>query len=70
MWLDHLQIPLGFVREYVAQVQEGRDIARPTAQIEAERDRITGEYRALLRRQGKKKGKATRSAGSRPAASR
>jgi pyruvate, water dikinase len=29
-------------------VQEGRDIARPTAQIEAERDRITSEYRGLL----------------------
>jgi pyruvate, water dikinase len=48
VWLDHLEIPLGFLREYVAQVQEGHDIDRPTAQIEAERDRITGEYRALL----------------------
>ena len=48
VWLDHLEIPLGFLRDYVRRVQAGEDIDRPTAAIAAERDRITGEYRALL----------------------
>jgi pyruvate,water dikinase len=48
VWLDHLAIPFGFLREYVTQVQAGRDIDRPTEQVAAERDRITAEYRALL----------------------
>jgi pyruvate, water dikinase len=48
VWLDHPEIPWGFVREYVSQLRAGRDIARPTEAIRAERDRITGEYRALL----------------------
>jgi pyruvate,water dikinase len=48
VWLDHLEIPLGFLRDYVRRVQAGEDIDRPTAAIAAERDRITAEYRALL----------------------
>ena len=48
VWLDHPEIPWGFVRDYVAQLRAGADIARPTEAIRAERDRITAEYRALL----------------------
>ena len=48
VWLDHLEIPLGYLRDYVRRVQAGEEIDRPTAAIAAERDRITGEYRALL----------------------
>ena len=48
VWLDHLEIPLGFLRDYVRRVKAGEDIDRPTAAIAAERDRITTEYRALL----------------------
>lgn len=48
VWLDHPDIPFGFVRDYIARLQEGQDIARPTEGIAAERERITGEYRALL----------------------
>jgi len=48
VWLDHLQIPFGFVRDYVSELRAGKDIARPTAAISAERDRVTSEYRALL----------------------
>jgi pyruvate, water dikinase len=48
VWLDHPEIPFGFLRDYVARVQEGQDIARPTAAITAERDRIASEYRSLL----------------------
>jgi pyruvate, water dikinase len=48
VWLDHLEIPLGFVRDYVKRVRAGEEIERPTAAIQAERDRVTEEYRALL----------------------
>jgi pyruvate, water dikinase len=48
VWLDHLEIPLGFLRDYVGRVRAGEDIDRPTAAIAAERDRITDEYRALI----------------------
>ena len=48
VWRDHLGIPLGFIRDYVARLQAGDEIERPTEQIRAERDRITAEYRELL----------------------
>jgi pyruvate,water dikinase len=49
VWLDHLDIPLGFLRDYVAKVERGEKIDRPIDEVIAERDRITREYRALLR---------------------
>jgi len=48
VWLDHLEIPLGFIRDYVGRLQAGEEIERPTEQIRAERERITAEYRELL----------------------
>jgi pyruvate,water dikinase len=48
VWRDHLGIPLGFIRDYVARLRAGDEIERPTEQIRAERDRITAEYRELL----------------------
>jgi pyruvate,water dikinase len=48
VWLDHLEIPLGFIRDYVGRLEAGEEIERPTEQIRAERDRITAEYRELL----------------------
>jgi pyruvate, water dikinase len=48
VWLDHLEIPLGFIRDYVGRLAAGDEIERPTEQIRAERDRITAEYRELL----------------------
>ncbi len=47
-WIEHLDIPMGYIRDYAARVQKGDEIDRPTAQIAAERDRITAEYRDLL----------------------
>ena len=50
---------------------EGKQIFLEFADEERDHlEMLIREYRALLRRQGKKKGKATRPAGSRPAASR
>ncbi len=48
VWLDHLDIPLGFLRDYVGRVKAGEEIDRPTAAVAAERERVTAEYRALL----------------------
>jgi pyruvate, water dikinase len=48
VWLDHLDIPLGFIRNYVTRLEAGHEIDRPTAKIAAERDRVTLEYTALL----------------------
>jgi pyruvate,water dikinase len=47
-WIEHLDIPLGYLRDYIARVKKGETIERPTAAIAAERDRITGEYAATL----------------------
>ncbi len=47
-WIEHLDIPMGYIRDYAARVAKGEEIDRPTAEIAAERDRITAEYRELL----------------------
>lgn len=47
-WNDEPSIPLASIREYVQRLQAGEEIARPTAQVLAERERIAGEYRELL----------------------
>jgi pyruvate,water dikinase len=47
-WIEHLEIPLGYLRNYITQVKKGITIERPTAEVAAERDRITKEYAELL----------------------
>ncbi|MAU00401.1 MAG: PEP-utilizing protein mobile subunit [Anaerolineaceae bacterium] len=47
-WLEDPQIPLAYIKDYILRLQQGENIDRPTAQIKAERDRITAEYRNLL----------------------
>ena len=47
-WIEHLDIPLGFLRDYIKRVQKGEKIERPTAELIVERDRITKEYAELL----------------------
>jgi len=47
-WIDHLEIPLGFIADYIRRLDEGQIIKRPTAELIAEKDRIVGEYRELL----------------------
>ena len=47
-WADNPNIPLTAVREYVARLQQGEEIDRPTERVLAERERISGEYRKLL----------------------
>jgi pyruvate, water dikinase len=48
IWIEHREIPYDFVRDYAARIRRGDDVARPLAQLHAERDRITAEYAALM----------------------
>jgi pyruvate,water dikinase len=48
VWIEHREIPFGFVRDYAARVRRGEDLARPLQRLHAERDRITSEYAALM----------------------
>jgi pyruvate,water dikinase len=48
VWLEHLEIPFGFVRDYIAKLRAGVDIRRPIEAIRVERDRIVAEYSELL----------------------
>jgi pyruvate, water dikinase len=47
-WIEHLDIPLGYIRDYVLRVEAGEFIGRPTAALAAERERIATEYMELL----------------------
>ena len=47
-WIENLDIPMGYIRDYAVRVAGGHKIDRPTAEIAIERDRITAEYRELL----------------------
>ena len=47
-WNENLDIPLSYLRDYISDVQNGKEIDRPTAAIAKERDRITTEYSELL----------------------
>ena len=47
-WIDHLDIPFGYLRDYIERLEEGDEIMRPTAALLKERDRITGEYRDMM----------------------
>jgi pyruvate,water dikinase len=47
-WCEHLDIPLGYVADYIARIQKGETIERPVARLQGERDRVTAEVRELL----------------------
>jgi pyruvate,water dikinase len=48
VWIEHPEIPLGFIRNYVAALEAGEDLSRPIDDIRKERDRIVSEYEELL----------------------
>jgi pyruvate,water dikinase len=48
IWIEHREIPLGFVRDYAAKLRRGEDIVRPLERLHAERDRISAEYAGLM----------------------
>ncbi|HEX4754020.1 MAG TPA: PEP-utilizing enzyme [Solirubrobacterales bacterium] len=47
-WNDDLGIPLQLISTYIDKIEAGEEIERPLQMVEAERDRITAEYRELL----------------------
>jgi pyruvate,water dikinase len=47
-WKDDLSVPFMALRGYIAQLEQGKSIERPTEALRSERERIAGEYRALL----------------------
>lgn len=47
-WIDHLDIPLGYLRDYIPRAKAGEQIERPTERLLKERDRITEEYRDMM----------------------
>ncbi len=48
-WNDDLDIPISAMRIYIEKVRQGLGIDRPTAQIIAQRDKLTEGYRELLK---------------------
>lgn len=48
VWLDDLDIPFGFIVDYIGQIEQGVSLDRPLDALRAERERIAGEYEALL----------------------
>lgn len=47
-WHDDFNIPMGYIRDYIGRLQAGQEIDRPVAKLQAERDRITEEYRDMM----------------------
>jgi pyruvate,water dikinase len=47
-WRDDLDLPMGYVQDYVARAARGDVLRRPTGELIAERDRIAGEYAEFL----------------------
>jgi pyruvate,water dikinase len=47
-WIDDPAVPLAYVANYIRRLQDGEDLARPLAQVSAERDRLSAEHRSLL----------------------
>ena len=47
-WIDHLDIPMGYLRDYIERLEDGDEIMRPTPELLKERDRITEEYRDMM----------------------
>jgi pyruvate,water dikinase len=47
-WIDDPTVPLAHLKNHLQRLQNGEDISRPLADVTAERERISAEYRALL----------------------
>lgn len=47
-WLEHQDIPLGYIKDYIRRVDDGQDIMRPVEHLLAEKERIIAEYRELV----------------------
>jgi pyruvate,water dikinase len=48
-WNMHLEAPLAIIRRYIAQIKAGQQIARNPKALHEQRDRVTSEYRSLIK---------------------
>ncbi len=48
IWIESVEVPIGYITDYIAKVKDGVDLDRPVAALHAERDRVVAEYRELL----------------------
>ncbi len=48
IWIENVEVPFGYITDYIAKVEEGVDLNRPVEALHAERDRVVTEYRDLL----------------------
>ncbi len=48
IWIEAVEVPVGYIADYIARLKEGADLDRPVAALHAERDRVVAEYRDLL----------------------
>jgi pyruvate, water dikinase len=48
IWIQNVEVPFGYIADYIAKVKEGVDLNRPVAALHTERDRVVAEYRDLL----------------------
>ena len=47
-WRDNLDLPVGYISDYVVRAAKGERLHRPKDELLAERDRIAGEYAEAL----------------------
>lgn len=48
IWIQNVEVPFGYIADYIEKVKEGVDLNRPVEALHAERDRVVAEYRDLL----------------------
>ncbi|MDP6672391.1 MAG: PEP-utilizing enzyme, partial [Arenicellales bacterium] len=54
-WVTNLEIPLGYIKGYLEQLDNGETIERSLEKIEKDRDEIIAEYRGLIKTDEDKK---------------
>lgn len=47
-WMEDMTVPFTVMKTYAEKLKRGEEIERPLARLQAERERITAEYRELL----------------------
>jgi pyruvate,water dikinase len=48
VWIENLDVPFNFLRNYINKVEAGEKLERPLEAIRTERERLADEYAALL----------------------
>ena len=48
IWIENVEVPFEFIRNYIDKVVAGEDLNRPVDAIRAERDRVVAEYTELI----------------------